>query len=355
MGNIQTLGVQLCVFGHCGNLKVISCLLNLKVIGDQMRKLYALVIVFLLLLSVFIYAYYSGYFTPKSSVPQPLGDFLYDYYNRAPGNTWIADSFDMLGLPYNRSRIIDWYNSKQCDDGSWYSQTRFYAAATAGILMIYNRSSVIPPKPLDRFFSRVDTWDKVNQEVSLYSAGNYWGGLWGYVEIYVVYKHEAPPWTDEFLSYANQTFESWVLNSHQRTHLIGNIAHLNAEIPRLNEVIDATLLTQKSDGSWDDNGNTQYSEVETALNIYLLLYFKTLNTQFRNQMDNAIQRGKDYIDSCYRTFTYGNKEYACFVSNSTIADPLTDTDSARATAQGIAAVKEPNGANVWNRWTLQKV
>jgi hypothetical protein len=258
--------------------------------------------------------------------------------------TWVIDSYDILGInPPNRAQAIEFLNSIQSDEGTWYNGSGHYVPITAQILMLYNRSGVKPPKSLDSFFSTVDTWEEVNAHVNTYDKGNYWGGLWGYVNCYVVYKGEAPPWTNEFLNEANTKFDTWAYDNHQRTHLIGNLLQLGQPIPRIDDVVSITLQQQNlTDGSWDSN------EAETIFSIQVLRYIRNQTNVDKNLIDSAINRGLEYVRKCYKTVDYQGKTYAGFAEN-----PSGQYPSPRATAEGIWALLNPQ-SDIWSRWFVNK-
>lgn len=258
--------------------------------------------------------------------------------------TWTIDSYDILGVnPPNRTRVIEFLNSKQSDEGTWYNGTGHYVPITAQILMLYNRSGVKPAKSLDHFFSTIDTWEKVNAHVNTYNKGNYWGGLWGYVNCYVVYKHEAPPWTQEFLNEANVNFSTWAYSNHQRTHLIGNLLQLEESIPRIDDVVRITLQQQnETDGSWDN------SEAETVFTIQVLRYIRDMTIVDKGLIDSAINRGLEYVRKCYKTVDYQGKTYAGFGYTTSWQNPVP-----RETSQGIWALLNPQ-SDIWSRWFVTK-
>jgi len=191
---------------------------------------------------------------------------------------------------------------------------------------------------LDPFFSTVDTWQEVTTHLTTYNVGNYWGGLWGYVTCYVVYKGESPPWTQEFLDAASENFVTWAYSNHQRTHLIMNLFQLGKPVPRVNEVVNITLQQQALDGSWDGG------EAETVFMIGALEIIRDQTTVNKTSINSAISKGLHFVQECYKRVEYQGKMYAGFVSNPSQQIPIQ-----RETALGLYALLNPE-SDVWLRW-----
>ena len=260
------------------------------------------------------------------------------------GVGWIIDSYDILGVNIpNRDKAIQLFNSQQNDSGCWFEKKNHYVPWTVELLMVYNRTGVKPAKSLDPFFSTIDTWEEVKADVLKYDGGNYWGGLWGYVTSYIVYKGEAPPWTPEFLNETIKKFDSWAYDSHQRTHLVMNLYMLNLSVPRVDEVVLATLNDQRSDGSWHW-GSATYILRETVFNIFMLGFLRDQTSVDKSLIDSAITRGTEYVKSCYRTVDANGKTYGYFSYNSTVQNP-----EPQSTALGILTFLNPQN-DVWSRW-----
>jgi len=247
---------------------------------------------------------------------------------------WTLDSYDLLGVNIpNRTQIIEYLNSIQSDDGTWQNGDMY---VTSQILMFYNRSGVKPAKSLEPFFSTVDTWEKVNAHMH---EGNYWGQLYLYVNSYLVYKGEVPPWVNEFLANANEKFDSWAYDSHQMTHLLGNLFQLRRPIPRINEVINITLQQQKEDGSWS------WDEAETVFTVQTLRYIDNfMAVENASLVDSAISSGLEYVENCYKSVEYEGEIYAGFAYT-----PSHQYPTPRETAEGIWAVLDPE-SDIWTRW-----
>jgi len=286
---------------------------------------------------------------PEEFNREHILNYLNDRYNSYLGTgnigglQWIIDGYDMLGVTIpNRDEAIQLFNSKQNDSGCWFEKTNHYVPNTAQLLMVYNRSGVKPAKSLDIFFSRINTWEEVKADVEEWDGGT-WGGLWGYVTSYVVYKHEAPPWTPEFLNKTIKEFDSWAYDSHQRTHLVMNLYALNLSVPRIDEVVYATLNEQGPDGNWSWSGS-KWNLRETVFNIFMLGMLRDQTTVDKSLIDSAIARGTEYVRSCYNTTTVDGKTYGFFYPyfGSTNAD-------AQSTALGILTFLNPT-SDVWTRW-----
>lgn len=252
---------------------------------------------------------------------------------------FTLDSYDILEMAVpNRTQVIEYLDSIQSDEGTWVTGQNHYVPITAQVLMFYNRSGVKPAKSLEPFFSTIDTWEKVVSHVQTYNSGNIWGGLWGYVTSYVVYKAENPPWTNEFLDAANSSFDTWAYSNHQRTHLIMNLHQLGVLVPRIDDVVSIALSQQKEDGSWD------YNSAETAFMIGSFELIRNQTTVNQSLIDSAISSGLNFVESCYRRIESGGKFYAGFALNSSELYPKPQT-----TALGVYLLLNPE-SDVWLRW-----
>lgn len=256
---------------------------------------------------------------------------------------YTLDSYELLRteLP-NKNYVIELLNSIQSNEGTWATGRNHYVPITAQILMFYNRSGVKPAKSLEPFFATVDTWEEVADHVQLYDPGNSWGGLWGYVMSYVVYKGERPPWTQDFLNATNAYFDSWANSNHQRTHLIHNLYQINVPVPRVDEVVNIALQQQTLDGSWDN------SLPETVFMIGAFKLVRNQTTLDQTLIDSAITRSLNFINSCYRRIESQGKTYAGFAINPSEANP-----DPRSTALGIYALLNPE-SDVWSKWIVNR-
>jgi len=256
---------------------------------------------------------------------------------------FTLDSYDMLETEVpNRTEIIEYLNSMQSDEGTWGAGQNHYVPITAQLLMFYNRSDVKPAKSLEPFFSTVDTWEEVVDHVQTYDPGNIWGGLWGYVTCYVVYKAESPPWTTEFLEAVNSSFDTWAYSNHQRTHLLMNLFQLGALVPRIDDALNIALNQQKEDGSWDSNS------AETAFMIGSFELIRNQTTVDQNLIDSAISRGLNFTENCYRRIESGGVFYAGFAVNTSELYPKP-----QATALGTYLLVNPE-TDVWLRWSARE-
>ena len=273
---------------------------------------------------------------------------------------FTLDSYDILDIEIpNRTQVIEYLNDMQSAEGTWATGQNHYVPITAQVLMFYNRSGVKPAKSLETFFSTIDTWEEVVNHVQTYDPGNFWGGLWGYVTSYVVYKGESPPWTNEYLDAVNSSFDTWVYSNHQRTHVIGNLFQLGASVPEINDVVNIALYQQEEDGSWD------YDSAETAFMIGALKLIrdqvtvdqtgggacsgtslKLLGTCYAENplIDSAISTGLNFIESCYRKTEWEGKVYAGFAPNLSDQSP-----NQQATALCVYSLLKPE-SDAWLRW-----
>jgi hypothetical protein len=281
--------------------------------------------------------YILNFLNANLSKPEVGGDFA-----------WTLDSYDLLGVDIPRKTdVINYLNSKQLDDGTWGGTTTDMYL-TSMTLMFYNRLGVRPAKSLDPFFSTIDTWDKVKAQVQNYENlgnDNRWGYLYLFVNSWVVYKGEAPPWTNEFLNAVNTNFDSWANYNHQRSHLIGNLLELRQPVPRIDDVVNKMLQQQHSDGSWDGSDGTENGgEAETVSTIQVLRLIRNQTTVDKALIDSAISRGLEYVKKCYRTFDYQGKTYAGFTTNLSTSDLHPGE-----TAYGLWALLNPD-SDIWLRW-----
>lgn len=252
---------------------------------------------------------------------------------------FTLDSYDILEIPVpNRTQITEYLDGIQSSEGTWATGQNHYVPITAQVLMFYNRSGVKPAKSLEPFFSTIDTWEKVVNHLQTYNSGNIWGGLWGYVTSYVVYKAESPPWTNEFLDAVNSSFDTWAYSNHQRTHLLMNLFQLGVLVPRINDVVNIALYQQKEDGSWD------YNSAETVFMIGSFELIRNQTTVDQSLIDSAISRGLNYTEGCYRRIESGGEFYAGFALNSSELYPKPQT-----TALGVYSLLNPE-SDVWLRW-----
>lgn len=257
---------------------------------------------------------------------------------------FVLDAYYILGVEIpNKTRVVEYLDSRQSDEGTWLTGEFHYVPTTAEVLMFYNRSGVKPAKSLDPFFSTVDTWQEVTTHLTTYNIGNYWGALWGYVTCYVVYKGESPPWTQDFLNTARENFDSWAYDNHQRTHLIMNLFQLGKPVPRVDEVVNITLQQQALAGSWGGG------EAETVFMIGALEIVWNQTTVNETLIDSAISKGLDFVQNCYTSVEYQGKRYAGFMSNPSQQIPIQ-----RETALGLYALLNPE-SDVWLRWIAPHV
>jgi len=296
-------------------------------------------------------------YTPTEINREHILNYL-NYSLQHPSDTgnfiFTLDSYELLNEPIpNKAQVIEYLNSKQnLTEGTWNTGKWHYVPTTASVLMFYNRSGVKPPISLDPFFETVNTWEEVDAHVKFYDSdklpggwNNYWGGLWGYVTSYVVYKHEAPPWKSEYLNAVNTNFTNWAYDNHQRTHVIGNLLQLNLPIPRIDEIVNIALQQQKADGSWG------YHSAETVFMAQVLRIIRDQSSINQSLIDSAIARGVEYVKKCYRTVDVDGKTYGLFVKNSTVICSSSCLTSSFSwyTAQGIWALLNPE-SDIWFKW-----
>lgn len=265
-------------------------------------------------------------------------------YNLHPGIglldfVFTLDSYDILEIELpNRTQILAYFNGVQSNEGTWDTGLYHYVPNTAQVLMFFNRSGVKPAKSLEPFFLTVDTWEEVNAHVKLYDSGNYWGGLWGYITSYVIYKAESPPWTQDYLNKLITDFDTWAYDNHQRTHVINNLFQLQKPVPRIDDVVNITLQQQRADGSWEGLSD------ETIFMIGALELTRGQYSVNQTLIDSAISRGVDFVRNCYKSIESQGKIYGGFARN-----PSDEYPHPRATALGAWLLLNP-ASDVWLRW-----
>jgi len=212
----------------------------------------------------------------------------------------ILEAYSLLGQePPNKDKLFQYLNATQGADGTWNTGRPHYVPNTAHVLMQYKRYGVNPKKSLDPFLSTIDTWDKVYTHVKTYDTGNYWGGLWGYVTVYVVYKSQPPPWTSEFLNAVDQYFNTWAYDNHQRNHVAGMLYELSKPLPRKEEVLSLILQQQHLDGGWPWS-RTVRTNSETDDTSVSILVLRTLFNPTDPQIASAIDKGLEFIKGNYK-------------------------------------------------------
>jgi len=212
-----------------------------------------------------------------------------------------------LEIPH-KSELINYYDSQQREDGTWNTGKKHYVPNTAHILLFYDRVSVHPKRPLDSFIQTINTWDKVFAHAKKYDRHNFWGGVWGYVFIYVVYKKQRPPWTNDFFNCVKNNFESWAYDNHQRNRVSSMFFVLCETIPRLEEVVDIAIKQQNSDGGWGFSRKDSSNVRETAQTIWFLKNFQSSNPN----VENTIKKATSYVSKNYKTATFENKKLGGF-------------------------------------------
>jgi len=256
------------------------------------------------------------------------------------------DTYDLLGLglPYEKE-CIDFFDSRQGEDGTWNTGKTHYVPNTARILMFYERAGARPKKSLGSFLSKVGTWDGALTHAKKYDGDNLWGSLSGYVNVFVLYNNQKPPWVSDFLKIVERNFESWIFDNHQRTHVVATCFILCEQVPRLEEVVQTTLQQQNPDGGWGYSRKQNGSNViETAQTLWFLRAFHQTNIE----VDASIKKGTQYILRNYRTVAHEGQRFGGFSKS------LGGGISIRATAQGVWALTRND--STWLRWKMcQKV
>ena len=219
---------------------------------------------------------------------------------------FVLDAFRMLGedIP-EQEKIIQELNAIQSDEGTWKKGHEHYVPTTAQALLFYKRIGATPEKSLEPFLATIDTWEKAVAHNDRYQLGNRWGGLWGYVGCYTALG-QRPPWADKFLEEARERFDEWAQDNHQRSHVIDCFRQLGEPIPRTEELVALTLQGQMPDGRWQTAGHWNPALPQTAFGIATL---KILQPQGSPETNEAINRGLEFIDQCYKITRWKEKEY----------------------------------------------
>lgn len=224
---------------------------------------------------------------------------------------WTIDTHCLLGLELpHKNETIAYLNNLQSEEGTWNTGQTHYVPHTAHTLMFYDRIGAHPKRSLNPFFSKINTWDKVLDHINKYDSDgtNFWGSLWGYVNVYVIYEKQKPPWTFEFLDYAKRNFENWAYDNHQRTHTVTLYYLLCEPIPRLDEVIDITMRQQSPEGGWGFSRKKYDSNIEeTAESIWFLRNFHS-----SLKVSESLHRAMDYVYKNYKVIVYMGKKFGGF-------------------------------------------
>lgn len=218
---------------------------------------------------------------------------------------FALDVYDLLGeIPPGESEIIEGLNQRQTENGMWVEGQPHFVPITAQAYMYFKRRGQTPRRSLDRFFEAVDTWDKLKQRIEKYGPpSNRWGELWGYVTLYT-FEGRQPPWLPEFSQALEEYFDDWASRNHQRIHVLDMLEQLSMEVPRAAEVLEATLRQQNPDGSWsDDHWENPIAQTFFAIHSLRILQRK-LPDHHAARIEEAIQRGLTYIQSCATTVTH---------------------------------------------------
>lgn len=252
------------------------------------------------------------------------------------------DAFDFMNhsIP-NLSVLFQYLDDKQGADGTWETGQGHYVAYTARILAVYIRHGEPIKRSLDPFFSTIDTWTEVNASVNKYDAPNYWGGLWGYVQVWILYKNQAPPWVSDYLNAINTQFDDWANKTHQRNHVLGALLALGEDIPRKADVLSRILEQQNVDGGWGPGAipgvvppaqENKSKLTETYPSIVLLKNVFESNST----IENSIERGFEFIKTNYQVETSNGKMYASW------SDHAGEKSTIAATAGAIIALSGEN-------------
>lgn len=246
---------------------------------------------------------------------------------------FVFGAFTLLGeeIPHKKE-IIQELNSMQSDEGTWKKGHEHYIPITAQALLLYKWAGVAPEKSLEPLLATIDTWKKTVAHNERYQPDNYWGGLWGYVACYTALGKQ-PPWKQEFLQEANDQFDGWASENHQRTHVIDCFQQLHYPIPRAEELTKIILDQQREDGRWE-SAHWNVALPQTAFGIFSL---QALNDQPSPAVEDALRRARDFIDSCFTTVKYKDTEYGGYA-----AEPGGILPRPIETAVAIAAQLHPD-------------
>ena len=241
---------------------------------------------------------------------------------------FVLDSFRFLGekIPEIET-ILEEFNSIQSDDGTWKTGHEHYVPITAQAFMFYKHIGAVPKKSLEPFLLSIDTWEKVLTHNEKHERGNYWGGLWGYVGCFVTVG-QRPPWVNKYIEAVHGRFDEWSSDNHQRSHVVISLGQLGESIPRVKKLIDITISDQAPDGRWTAK-DWNPAVPQTAFGISTL---KILDKEGLPEVDDAIDRGLTFMESCFKIVDWKGKKCGGYSEN-----PDDKNPDALATSIAIGA------------------
>lgn len=222
-----------------------------------------------------------------------------------------------LGLQIeNKQEIIDYFNSKQQDDGAWErSPFKPRMFTTHRVLYSYFLLNSKPAKSLDLFFSNYDTWEEAQDYVK-YEAKSDFRDIYHITFAWALYYFTLPPWLDDYFLNMERVL-SWVATKdfHKRTHILYNYVLARRQFPHLDAIINATLDSQRENGVWF---NHEYESVlfMTGIQLLLLDSIRKLYPDVRaDEIEASISKPQEWIRNTYKTKTVNNLTYGYFADS----------------------------------------
>ena len=175
-----------------------------------------------------------------------------------------------------------------------------------------------------------------------HDAGNFWGGVWGYVTCFTVTGREVP-WREELLREAKEMFNQWIEENHQRTHVAGCFYQLAEPFPWWREFTRHALQDQRKDGSWGDR-HWDRALPQTAAN---LIYFRLAEKLGGIEVPvDRVNLARSYITVCQRRLRQGEGRQVGYAHAANVDEP-----DPTSTAMALAALINPE---MYIRWLAPK-
>ena len=223
----------------------------------------------------------------KIKNPSDISFMLDMYYitDRTPPTEFKEFAFDFL-------------NNAQLSNGFWRFKEYHYVPDTARTLLTYKRENEVPPYAISgEYYQSINTWQKVVEDINIYDPDTFWGGLWGYISIWLV-KGESPPWLTEYVNIAEESFDAWKLHNHDRNHVVGTFSQIYNDVLRQDDLIAAILNDQNpEDGGWGATFvGSKSSSIETSASLI------TLGLLGYNNIDEVVEKSTNgIIAQTYKT------------------------------------------------------